>query len=85
MWLNHPNPQENSDQYQFLEEYRLDSVFPNPFNSSTIISYDVPGDSRVKVCLFDMQGRLRSELINQRHRAGHHQLILEAGDLPTGL
>jgi len=53
-------------------EYRLYENFPNPFNPSTMISYDLPGEAEVTLKVFDMLGREITTLINERQNAGHH-------------
>ncbi|MBU8871405.1 MAG: T9SS type A sorting domain-containing protein [Gemmatimonadales bacterium] len=38
--------------------YNLSRVYPNPFNPSTAISYDLPRASIVHLAVFDLRGRL---------------------------
>ena len=44
--------------------YRLSTVYPNPFNPSTTISYDLPHTSVVHLTVFDMRGRVVRTLRN---------------------
>jgi hypothetical protein len=46
---------------------------PNPFNPQTVVAYDVPRESLVKIRVFDMAGRLVTTLVNGSVPAGHHQ------------
>ncbi len=55
-------------------EYYLYQNYPNPFNSSTVISFDLPGKSRVRLACYDITGAFISELINAELTAGHHQI-----------
>jgi hypothetical protein len=59
-------------------EYRLYENFPNPFNPSTMISYDLPGEAEVTLKVFDMLGREITTLINERQNAGHHAVQFSA-------
>ncbi len=60
------------------ESFRLGHNFPNPFNPTTEIRYDLPQPSQVKIQIFDLQGRLVKTLINKEQPAGHHSVIWDA-------
>jgi hypothetical protein len=66
-------------------EYSLETNFPNPFNSSTLISYSLKSAGKVRLEVFDLQGRLVNTLVDGQQPAGKHRLMLEAGDLSAGL
>lgn len=55
-------------------EYILYPNYPNPFNSSTVISFDLPSQSRVRLSCYDITGALVTELANAVLAAGHHQI-----------
>ncbi|MBU1652871.1 T9SS type A sorting domain-containing protein, partial [bacterium] len=55
-------------------EFRLGTPYPNPFNSETTISFALPHDDFVNLQLFDISGRLVSQLASSRFIAGEHQL-----------
>ena len=46
-------------------EVTLGSAYPNPFNPSTMIEYDIPSEMHVNLSIFDIRGRLVSELVNE--------------------
>ncbi|HHE46107.1 MAG TPA: T9SS type A sorting domain-containing protein, partial [Bacteroidetes bacterium] len=66
-------------------EYSLGQNYPNPFNPTTTISFALPEASHVKLTVFDLQGRVVSELVNGTRDAGVHEVTLDAGDLSSGL
>jgi flagellar hook assembly protein FlgD len=47
---------------------------PNPFTSSTEISFQLSKDEDVNLCIYDIQGRLIKVLINDIKRAGTHNV-----------
>jgi len=47
---------------------------PNPLNPSTVISYSVPGLTRVQLTLFDLSGRIISRLADRFESAGPHEV-----------
>ena len=65
--------------------YLLASSYPNPFNSSTLIQYNLPYAGYLKMELFDVKGRKIDSLFNGNTSAGKHELRLNAEKLPSGL
>lgn len=61
------------------------SAFPNPFNSSTRLTYSVPQPGLVHLKLFDIAGREIKLLNTSFHPAGVYNYNLNASDLATGL
>lgn len=77
-----PNETETGPPNEFI----LSQNYPNPFNPSTIISYQLPVSSRVKLQVYDMTGRKVAVLVNgEKQSAGTYKHVLEAGNLSSGL
>ena len=55
---------------QVPESFELYQNFPNPFNSSTTIRYELPLPSEVQINIFDITGRLIKTLIDREFQAG---------------
>jgi|CZKP01.1.fsa_nt_gi hypothetical protein len=66
-------------------QYKLNQNFPNPFNPSTIISYDIPKSGIVSLKIFNVLGQLVRTLVNQTQTAGTHQVTFNASSLSTGV
>ena len=56
-------------------DFVLHGNYPNPFNPSTTITFDLPASAVVTVQVFDMQGRAVLSLADQRLEAGTQQSI----------
>jgi hypothetical protein len=54
---------------------RLASPSPNPFNSSTLIGFDLARDARASVQVFDVEGRLVATLAEGEFTAGPHSVV----------
>lgn len=67
-----------------LQSQRL-SVFPNPFNSTTALSYYLPQAGKVRVQVFDTAGRLVKTLAQGRQEAGAYSLTFTGNQLPSGV
>jgi hypothetical protein len=65
--------------------YSLDSPYPNPFNSSTSLSFSLPREAEVNLVLVDILGREVETIANRSYSAGNHQLILNADNLASGI
>ncbi len=68
-----------------VTEFRLDQNFPNPFNPSTVISYQLPASSEVSLVVYDMLGREVQTLVNTRQAAGSYQVQFNAASLTSGV
>lgn len=55
-------------------EWLLHQNYPNPFNPNTTIRFELPGEARVTVEVFDLKGRMVQEIANQVFPAGDHKL-----------
>lgn len=66
-------------------DYKLYNNYPNPFNPSTNILFDVPGYSQVKLILYDLTGREISNLLNENLPAGSYKYLFNAGNLNSGV
>src|SRR3990172_3798972 len=56
-----------------IEDYELQPCYPNPFNSSTIISFATPKSSTVTIKVFDLLGNEVAALLEGNVNVGKHQ------------
>ncbi|MCX7797643.1 MAG: carbohydrate binding domain-containing protein [Melioribacter sp.] len=66
-------------------EYKLEQNFPNPFNSMTVIKYNLPENGIVKIELYDILGRKIKTLVDEYKTAGNYEYKLEVENLPAGI
>ena len=66
-------------------EFALRDNYPNPFNLTTLISYELIAPSYVCVDIFDLLGRRITTLINENQLPGSHSIIWDAKDAPSGI
>jgi len=60
-------------------------AFPNPFNSSTTISYTLPNTGWTTLDVVDLNGRLVTRLADGWKEAGSYREVWNCGRLTTGL
>ncbi len=67
------------------EEFGLGQNFPNPFNPTTQISFDLPQASEISLKVFDINGREIANLIEGYKEAGRHQVLFDGSSLSSGV
>jgi hypothetical protein len=80
-------------------EFTLEQNFPNPFNGSTVVTYEVSGfgsqgsgaygqvpeASAVRLVVYDMLGREVAVLVNEKKAPGKYTVAFDAGRLASGV
>jgi hypothetical protein len=67
-------------------DYKLYQNFPNPFNPSTTIRFELPSSGLVTLKIYDVLGNEVVTLVNEEKRAGDYEVEFSAkgGSLPAG-
>lgn len=68
-----------------INEYKLNFNYPNPFNPSTLISYQLPSSCFVKLRVYDVIGTEVTQLVSEFKVSGYYQIIFNASHLPSGV
>ncbi len=64
--------------------FKLYNNYPNPFNPSTSIKYDVPKNTFVNLSVYDILGKLVTNLVNQDMTAGRYDAVWDAKNYASG-
>ena len=67
------------------QDFLLHQNYPNPFNSTTIIRYDIPKSSWIKIEVFNVLGQRIKTLVDILQNPGTYSVNFEGGDLPSGI
>ncbi|MBI4546468.1 MAG: T9SS type A sorting domain-containing protein [Ignavibacteriae bacterium] len=59
--------------------------YPNPFNPTTIIQFDIPSESWVKLNVYNMLGQQIQTLVNDTKMPGKHSVSFNALRIPSGV
>jgi hypothetical protein len=66
---------DNISNYKSLPtEYKLAQNFPNPFNPSTKISYQLPISSEIEISIYNILGQRVATMVSDSQEAGYYQL-----------
>lgn len=60
-------------------------IYPNPSSGTMTLTYKLPVFSPVKVRIYDLQGRLVTQLIQEWQESGTQSLTLDASELNPGI
>ncbi len=63
----------------------LHNNYPNPFNPSTTISFDVPQETNIKLAVYDLLGNKVMDVASGTVEAGTHSYTIDASELPSGM
>ncbi len=67
-------------EFLFPDDYSLAVNRPNPFASSTAISYELPARSRVNISVYEVLGRRVLTLVDAEVQAGRHSVSWDGTD-----
>jgi len=69
-----------SDVVENPTKYSLYQNFPNPFNPTTQIRFDLPKQSQVTISIFNVTGQLIRRLVSSDYEAGNHNIVWNGRD-----
>jgi hypothetical protein len=81
---NFLNDAEN-DQAFYFDNYLLEACYPNPFNSSTNINFQVPLTSQVIIKVFDLLGKEVTRVFEGEVSIGKHRITWDGKDQNNNL
>ncbi|RJP61971.1 MAG: hypothetical protein C4539_19000 [Ignavibacteriales bacterium] len=64
-------------------DYMLYQNYPNPFNPSTTISYRLKERGKVILSVYDIQGKIVTQLINRLQESGYYEVEFSPDKMPN--
>lgn len=71
--------------YLSPKDYKLEQNFPNPFNPTTTIDYQIPKNGFVTLKLYDILGKEIATLVNEQKNQGRYTVNFDASKLSSGV
>ena len=100
-WLHFPDIDEKNRRFSYiykqnntaainekanvLKAFNLSNNYPNPFNPSTTISYQLPKSEWVTIKIYDILGNEVRTLVNEHKSPGSYTVNFDAGRLSSGV
>ena len=69
-------------------EVSLHHAYPNPFNPSTTIAYEIPeGGMHINLSIYDIRGRMVAELVNEYQEPSYdsYKVVWNASNMSSGV
>jgi hypothetical protein len=79
------SPNASAGENLLVHEFALHDAYPNPFNPTTTISYELAEAGMADVRVFDLTGRQVRQLVNEAQASGGHEIGFDARNLPSGM
>jgi len=67
------------------KEFKLYNSYPNPFNPSTKIKFDIPKSSYVNLIIYDILGKEVFVLVNEKLNTGIYHVDWDGSNYPSGV
>ena len=68
------------DRLNSIEKFKLYPLYPNPFNSTLSILYDLPEETDVRITIYDLLGKKVKILEDVKKEAGQYHTVWDATD-----
>ncbi len=75
----------DDNQNDLATDFNLEQNFPNPFNPTTTISYELPFASNVKLNVYDELGKVVASLVDEQQNAGAYSVVFDGSKLSSGI
>jgi len=75
----------NEVELQTVSQFAILDNYPNPFNPSTTISYQLNQSGKININIFDLNGKLIDELVNDFKEMGNYSINWNGSNLANGV
>ena len=66
-------------------KFELSQNYPNPFNPNTVISFQLPVDSKVSLVIYDIRGKEVKTLFSEVRTAGYYTVPFNGSEFASGV
>ena len=68
-----------------IDDFKLNQNFPNPFNPSTKIMFDIAKPGNYELAVYNMLGKKIAELAKGEFTEGNYEVLFEGNELSSGI
>jgi hypothetical protein len=66
-------------------EFGLSGNYPNPFNASTVISYELATGAHVTLGVYNISGQKVATLVDSKQQSGYRSVVWDASEVSSGV
>jgi hypothetical protein len=75
----------DDDYHRLPSNFSIVNCYPNPFNPSTTIDFELKKRGHINLDIYDIQGKHVSRLASGQYESGRYSLNWNADGLPSGI
>jgi len=75
----------DAEEFDLPNDYALSGNYPNPFNASTVINYQLPASCHVKLEVYNIIGQKVVTLVDEKQEAAYRSVIWDASEVSSGV
>jgi len=88
IWIDTTGQSGNSTLFssEYIDDYRLYPCYPNPFNPTTTIQYELYKEATVSLYVYDLKGAVMNTLVREKQGAGIYRVLWNgstSGEIPV--
>jgi len=83
--VGNPTGIDDNNETNEILDFALYKNYPNPFNPTTTIKYQLPENSLVNLSVYDILGAKVASIINEEKSAGSYEVHFDASELTSGI
>ena len=83
--VDHPVSVQPESTSNVPKNYMLLSPYPNPFNPTTTVSYEIPVNTLINIDIYNILGQEVVTLFDGMQQPGRHTITWNATDVPSGI
>ncbi|MDZ4712434.1 MAG: T9SS type A sorting domain-containing protein [bacterium] len=68
-----------------IPNFQLYQNFPNPFNPTTTINFELSKEAMTRIVVYDVTGKIVSTLLKEPKKAGSYTIKFDGRDFPSGI
>ena len=72
-------------EYILPQEHKLLDAYPNPFNPTTLLSFEISNNAHAKLDIYNINGQLVDTIIDGEYTAGYYSFNWNASKYSSGV
>jgi len=75
----------NENESIIIKDYVLSHPYPNPFNSTVVMDFELKKGQKINLSIYNLEGRLVEKLVDNYYVKGLHRVTWQAENISSGV